>query len=390
MTSLHFNYRDIFRSARVAFHPQRIWLQLYGLGIGYAGYLVLTYLSLFSAGEDPGVVWARYGLFPSAFSAVSPFYSKLIAFAAVLFVFYWWLAAATAVARASYMELKGHVVYTWRAAMRFALKKKGGAVISSPLTLAVMFGLVTLGGYVVGLLGRIPWAGEIGIALFTLLWYGISFFLVFIALAFAVSLLIAPAVIATTDDDAFEGIFQSFALLHGQPWRLVLYELLLLAVAAAGFVVFAFAAKLVWQVMNAILIRGMGSRYGDITYQASYLVQNAVYPLVVWLKVLLGQAAGYIFFTGGFFSQTLPLPGMIAAWITALFMIVIGGVVIAYPLAVFNTGQALIFLILKKIKEDDNLLVRKDEEEENLEDLDAAETPADEEQETAGGKDSGE
>lgn len=387
MTSLHFNYRDIFRSARLAFHPQRIWIQFYGLGIGYAGYLVLTYLSLFSAGENPGVVWARYGLFPCGFTGVSPVYSTLIAIAAVIFLIYWWLAAATAVARASYMELKGNAVYTWRAAMRFALRKKSGAVISSPLTLAVMFCLITLGGYVIGLLGRIPWAGEIGVALFTLLWYGISFFLLFIALAFTVSLVLAPAVIATTDDDAFEGIFQSFALLHGQPWRLIIYELLLLSVTAAGFILFAFAAKQVWQMMNMILIWGMGEKYGDITYHASYLVQSAVYPLVVWLKVLLGQAAGYMFFSGGFFAQTLPLPGMIASWITALFMAVIGGVVIAYPLAVFNTGQAMIFVILKKIKEDDDLLLRKDAEEEDLEELAAEEAPAEVEQET--GKDAG-
>ena len=46
MVAMRFDYRDIFRSARLAFSFQRLWIQFFGLGTGYIIYLVLTYLSM--------------------------------------------------------------------------------------------------------------------------------------------------------------------------------------------------------------------------------------------------------------------------------------------------------------------------------------------------------
>ena len=55
---------------------------------------------------------------------------------------------ATAVARAAYMHLKGNNFYTWKEAVRFALKKKGGAVAATPIAIGVIILFVALGGVV--------------------------------------------------------------------------------------------------------------------------------------------------------------------------------------------------------------------------------------------------
>ena len=52
MVSLQFDFRDIFRSNRIAFSLQRIWIQFLGLTVAYFGYLVFTYVSLIIAGEN--------------------------------------------------------------------------------------------------------------------------------------------------------------------------------------------------------------------------------------------------------------------------------------------------------------------------------------------------
>ena len=52
MVVMRFDYRDIFRSARLAFSFQRIWIQFVGLLYGYLGYIILTYLSLLIDGKD--------------------------------------------------------------------------------------------------------------------------------------------------------------------------------------------------------------------------------------------------------------------------------------------------------------------------------------------------
>ena len=49
----------------------------------------------------------------------------------------------------------------------------------------------------------------------------------------------------------------------------------------------------------------------------------------------------------------------IASNIFAIFLVFIGGFIFSYPLAIFNSGNCIIFLALKKKKDDENLLERK-------------------------------
>lgn len=367
MVAMRFDYRDIFRSARLAFSFQRLWIQFIGMFCGYLGYVVLTYVSLLVAGRNFGVFWSRFGLLPSVVGLHLPWYSWIIFAAGVFFLLFSWLVTSTGVARAVYMNLKGNNFYTWKEAFTFALKKKGGSVVSTPIAIFAIAFFLGLGGVVVGLLGRIPYVGELGISLFSTIWFMASIFLVFVVLALGVSLLLTPAILATTDDDAFEGIFQSFSTLYSQPWRLILYEVLLVLVALFGFGVFAFFAKKAWGLMTTILIWGMGDKYADLSYTASYFLQNWIYPAVAWSRALLGEYSSCFFFTRDITAIELPLVMTISAWIFAIFLVIVGGFVLSYPLAIFNAGNSIIFLILKKKKDDENLLERKDREEEEEE-----------------------
>jgi len=370
MVSLHFNCRDIIRSTRLAFSFQRLWIQFVGLLLGYLVYVILTYVSLVLGGQNAGMIWSRLGLLPGIIGVGLPWYSLAVYGLGVLALVYAWFVTATGVARATYMHLKGNAFYSWKEAMAFALKKKGGAVISTPVAILAIAFFTVLGGYVVGLLGRIPYVGEIGLSVFSIIWYIASLFLVFVLAALAVSIILTPAVLATTDDDAFEGIFQSFSMLFSQPWRLIFYELLLIILAVLGFGVFAFVAKKAWIVMNSVIAVGMGEKYITLSYAASGMLERWVYPAVVWSNSVLGDYAGYIFFSQQFANIALsPATMTISAYIFAVCLSLIGGYIMCYPLAIFNAGNSVIFMILKKIKDDENLLDRKDrEEEEDMED----------------------
>lgn len=367
MIAMRFDWRDIFKAARLAFSFQRLWIQFIGLLGGYASYVVLTYASLLLAGNRLDVLWSRFGLLPCALGLNLPWYSWIL-FALGLFIFlFFWLVTSTGVARATYMNLKGNYFYTWKEALRFALKKKGVSVILTPVAILMIAFFTGLGGVVIGLLGRIPYVGELGISLFSTIWFMASFFLVFILLALGVSLIMTPAVLATTDDDAFEGIFQSFSMLYSQPWRLIFYEILLLIIALFGFGIFAYFAKQAWSLMTTILIWGMGDKYAGLSFQASYLLQHWVYPAVAWSRMLPYDLGSLLFFTRDFTSMDLPLIMTVSSHIFAFFLAIIAGFIVSYPFAVFNTGNGMIFLILKKKKDDENLLERKDREEEEEE-----------------------
>ena len=215
MVSLRFVYRDIFRSARLAFSFQRLWIQFTSLFFGYIVYVVLTYLSLVLAGKELGQLFSRMGLLPGVIGYGLPWYSWIIYGLGVFGLLFAWLVSGTGVARATYMNLKGNTFYSWKEAMRFAFKKKGVSVISTPIAIFMIALFTVAGGIVIGLPARIQhnFGDVVGvlISLFTVVWFLASIFLVFVILALGMSLFLTPSVLATTDDDAFEGLFQSFS-----------------------------------------------------------------------------------------------------------------------------------------------------------------------------------
>jgi hypothetical protein len=376
MVALRFDYRDLFRAPRLAFSFQRIWIQFLGLASGYAGYVVLTYIAFLLAGESLGGIWSRFGLLPSAFGTGLPWYAWIISVLGVVVLAIAWLVTATAVSRAAYMNLKGNTFYTWKEAFAFA-RKKAGSVVATPVAVLVIIGLIVLVGMFVGVFGRIPWSvGDVlgvGISLLSPVWYAVSLFLVFVGLALLVALVLTPAVLATTDDDAFEGIFQSFSVLASQPWRLVVYEILVKLLSLAGFLVFAFFAKRAWGIMTTILTWGMGDKFATLSFAATNTVQGWVLPAADWARYLAGDISNVFLFSHELMSVDLPAVQSVSSFVLAVFVLLIGMAVVSYPLAAFNVGNTLLFMVLKKKKDDENLLERKDKEEETEDEAEADE-----------------
>ena len=295
-----------------------------------------------------------------------PVVSIVLYVLAVFLLAYGVMITATGVARAVYMNLKGNTFYTWKEALGFALKKKV-SILGTPLALAIFILIIIVGGYITGLIGRIPYFGEWFVSFLTILWFLASLFIVFISIALAVSVLLTPAILATTDDDAFEGVFQSFSIAFTQPWRLLMYQVLNLITGLFGFMTFTLLFKYTWKVLNIIIGWSMGEKFIQITSAASYYVQNWTYPFVLCYQTVLGDYGQWIFYSHDFISLDLPVRLTVAAVIMAIGLVVLGLYVISYPLALLNTGQTLCFLAIKKIKDDENLLERKDREEEDEE-----------------------
>lgn len=347
----------------MAFGFQRLWLQFIGLLLGYAGYVICTYAAILIAGQDIHAIWDRFGLLPGIFGLALPWYAWLLFGIGIIWFFYFALVASCAVARASYMNLKGNTFYTWKEAFRFALQKKGGSLIATPLAILIIAAGIVVGGIIVGLAGRIPVVGPLGISLLGIIWFVVSFFLLLVILALFLSVLLTPAILATTDDDAFEGIFQSFSILLSQPFHLIFYEVIVIFLAILGLGVFTCLAKQTWGIMTMVLSTGMGSDYADLSYGASYLLQHWFYPVHMWSKAILGGYAPAFLFSHDFTSISLSGIMPAATFIFALMMALIAGYVASFPVAIFNVGQTFIFLMIKKSKDDENLLERKDKEE---------------------------
>jgi len=379
MHQMHFDGRDIFKSTRLALSLQRIWLQFIGLFFGYLGYLIFTYISLMAGGTAIAVAWKKYGLFPCLFPEASNWYSVIIYLVGLLWLIAVYLIASTAVARATYMLIKGNHFYSWRDALRFALKKAPSTLLS-PIAILLIVAFFLAGGAVVGLLGRIPLVGEFGITIFTFVWFFAALIVVFLAIIFVVALILSPGIIATTDEDAFEAVFQSFSIVWAQPWRLLLYEFFSAVMAAVGFLVLAFLAKKAYIIMDRLFSYTMGADFINIAAQAMYLLNVWLIHSINWMNSLLGDYSGLVYFSRDFIPLTLPHGYQyVASYIFAISMLLIGGLILSYGLASLNVGNMLSYVILRKKKDDENLLERTDAEEE-------AEDELDEEQQTESGE----
>ncbi len=362
MKQLHYDFRDIFRAPRLAFSMQRIWINGTGLLGGYIAYLIFSYVSLLVGGYSFSTIWERAGLLPCAFAMPVPWYAMIIYVAGFLVLGAVILMTNTAVSRVVYMTLRDELFYTWTQAYKFAFKKWISSV-GAVLTFLFIIAFFVVGALVMGLLGRIPFVGELGTSILTIPYIFGALLLLFILLAFFVALFFVPAIIATSDEDALGGVFQSFSITFNQPWRIIVYSVLLSFLYLAGIFFFALAMKTAYSIFICIFSFGMGEKVLQLQEQALYIIQQSLPALYGWAQALPGQMGSWIYLTNPhYFAPDLSGTMLISGYILGIFLLFFGGVVVVYGEAIYNAGLTIIYVILYKLQENESLLEREDEE----------------------------
>ncbi len=250
--------RDLFLGFRVALDPRKMILGLCGLCFGFAG---LTALALLGAqaglsGSELELLWLRLGqgeLFDSAvltsrgvqrvFCGGSP--QELFPGTACvlgLAAFVWWTLVWSlfggAIARIAAVEVARDERITANEALHFA-RERFSTFFWGPMGLVVMLGVLLGVNVLIGVIGKIPWAGDLWIALT----YPVVLLLSMIALLGIVGAalsfpLFAPA-LAAEATDSFDGVSRSFSYLYSRPWAYLWYFLVAKVYGAIGFAVVA-------------------------------------------------------------------------------------------------------------------------------------------------------
>jgi hypothetical protein len=362
MKQLHFNFKDIFRSARLAFSIQRIWLNGLGLLAGYLLYLIISYISLLAAGYDFSTIWGRLGLLPCAFAMVVPWYSTLLYVLALLVFLAVILLTNTAVSRVVYMTLRDELFYTWSQALKFAWKKWISS-LGAMLTFLFIIAFFVIGGLVMAFIGRIPFVGEIGTVLFTIPYIFAALLLFFICLSFGVALFFVPAILATSDEDALGGVFQSFSITFNQPWRILVYLSFLSLIYTAGVFIFGLVMKISYHIFMTLFSLGMGDKMVQVQQQALHVLDKALPIVYTWAHSLPGNIGGCLYLNNPHpMVPDMPFTIVLSGYIFGIFLLFLAGVVLAYGEAILNSGLTIIYVILYKLQEKESLLEREDEE----------------------------
>ncbi len=343
---LRYDWIDLLRAPRTALSLQKIWLEFPPLLAGCFFYIVCTFLALKACGQFENVV-RTHGLLPCIAGVqganVLSWLLWLVGLAGLLASI---LFAGTAVARATYLELRGETFFIYRELYAFALKYLKSTLLGPLGILAVIAGIAVC-GLLVGLMGRVPGIGVIMVVGLSPVWLGVSFFLVVLLIVLLFSVLLAPAVVATVKGDFFEVITETFSITFSQLCRMVWYQIVILAGAVVSVAVLGALVKAAYGIMTGILAAGMGADFITVKSKAAEL-------LVSWFPCMYAvppsDAVGWL----GFWGYVLAAVAAVAGFI----------VVACYGMAVVTAGNTIGYVVLHKIKDEEDLLELEDEDEE--------------------------
>jgi hypothetical protein len=386
MTPFHYDIRDVFRAPRLALSAKKILLQFIGFLLGYLGYLVFTYLAFWSADMSISDTWELHGLFPLSSFPFDAWYSWVIFVFGVIWFVIWWLLASTMVGKVTFEQLKGDDFYSSKEAFRF-LKKHWGPAFFSPLSLLAFIAFLLICGIIVGLIGKIPYVGELGIGIFYLIpLFAVALTLAYVIFVFFFSLLLAPAVVAALKEDTFETLVQIFTTIWNQAWRYFVYTGLIGVMSKIGMFIFGYFCFRAVQLIHGSLGVFMGGKLSDITEQALSYITIPDHLLDYFTNI----------FAGIEFRFHLPEigPGLylqnwtqeVAAFLIGISLILVIFMVFSYGLAVISTGQTVTYIVLRKKKDDEDLLERKTEAEEEEERRELEEKEKEEKEKAAEGE----
>jgi hypothetical protein len=386
LKKLHFDFRDVLRAPRLGFSAKKVWVQFQGLVVGLFGYAVLAYVALLIEGFTLGEIWTAFGALPLPICCGLHWYGWVIFALGGLWALVICLMAGTATSKLTYEQLRGNDFYSKKEAWRFA-RKHAPAVILSPVGMAIVVAILIGGGLLIGLIAGTGAVGAWLTSAFYPVIMAITIFTVYLVLIVLVGLIISPAVVATTKNDTFETIFELFSTVSAQPWRLVLYNILLgIAMAIAGLILIIFIV-LALKLMQTVFGLAWGSDFtgyvfpqaGAYTFAflktpASILQANTM-NCVAQISLESGLPMSEIIYTvpGLNWIAWLGLPPLavqpsaglqVAAIIYTVWTVVLLGLIVSYYFSTFYVGQTLIYIALRKKKDDENLLERKDYEEE--------------------------
>lgn len=363
MSQPHFNYKDVFRACRLGFSAKKMWMCFVGFLVGFAGYCIISYLAYLLAGWQIPEIWLDFRLLP--FPQALPWYSWIVWAIGVIYFIATFLITGTAVSKVAYEQLRGDEFFEVKEAFKFAFQNAPAVLLSPVLPLLFVLSLVIC-GLVLSLIGAIPYFGELVVGFLALPAFAVSLFIVYLLIVFFFTLIIGPAVTGATKNDTFDTLFEVFSCVNEQPWRLVVYSVLLWVLVKVGIFFLGLASAGAVKIGSLVIRSFAGLKIYDMMANASHFLKV---NLPIWLpefcRNFFEQFVRYIragiilepsYYTRVNWAVDIgSILFGIGFYCIALFIIAYGG-------ATWFSGNVLIYSVLAKKKDDKNLFGKTEEE----------------------------
>ena len=357
MEKRYFDFRDIFQVIRYGFSGRKIAVHFIGLVIAYLIYELLVYLSLFveggTAAQDFWNTYALLPVLPFSNAELAPIteiamWIGVVSFACIFFL------ASTVASKITIEQLRGDFFFSVGDAVTF-LKGHWKSVLGAFIGLLLIQIFLVLIPLSIAGLGKLPVVGKPFLTVASL-FMPIGFFLgVLIALivvVFCVSLLFVPAVVATTGADAFETIYQQFAIVWNKSWLTVCYEAMLFLIKLIFVPIWAFFCLAGFSIMTLPMSFLHAGQMEHITACANLWLGGAVEKLAMLPYI---NSFG-VFNIGIAMKETSTFTTTVTAIFLTTTLLMGIGLVIAYLFSIASAGNTVVYTILRKKIDGQNLL----------------------------------
>ena len=376
--SLNYNFKDIFLAPRLALSGKKIFLILKGNLVGYIAYFLFSYGSLIANGMEIEEIVFKYGLYPCLFGHEAKWYSWIIYSSGIAIWLFSLLLSSSCVSRILLKQLKGNDFFSARDGAKFVYKH-WHAIVFTPITLLLLKILFFLLAFAFAFFGKIPLVGNMTFPLLYVFYFFGSSFVIISIFVFINSIFQTPSIVSIYEEDTMGSVFQVYSITLSQSWRIIFYNILLVFLMIFCVEVFS------WFCLNSIglisLIFGhdffMGNQFLIINNNAlsvvvpkNFLEIFDYYKNFIFNNLNMGSGIPIIFKTSMNISITenASLVMNISSIMLSTVYFIIGLSIFSYGISILSVGQSLMFLIFKKLSDDDEVILRSDEDD-NGEDL---------------------
>jgi len=359
MQELTFGIRDILKGPRLAWSLRKMYVAGRGLFVSWAVYLVFTYAALLMTGmgreTGPVALFRHFEFFPCLIPAQPGIAALLLWAIGMAFAVFILLNAAVAVARIAFEDLRGNEVFQIHEALAFAGRQRKSLLFATlvPGVIGAVFIIVII---IAGAFGRIPVIGELLVALSFLPLFFWALLGVFILIVFFSGIALVPSICASTGEDGLECVLQLFSSIYSRLSRWILYEIAAKAVTAIAGILLLLLTVAALHGMNILLGFMMGYPYCEVMTIALYRL-----PVVMDIRAFISMLAGFgdlLWFP--YIVDTFMATGIIkvSGWLAGISLLAILTWVASYIFAAFYSSQVILFLILRKQKNGEDLRVK--------------------------------
>lgn len=343
---LRYEYWDILRAPRLALSGKALTAQARPLAYGLLGYFLLTYLALTLEEMSFAESFSKFSFLPVLALGLTHWYTYALWIFGIAAVIAMYDFGCLTAAKLAFEELSGNLFMPLSAAQKDARSNLQSLWVSGGLVLLLIVLLAVLQG-VVSWVALIPGVGEIIYsALYGMLFFLWSLFIVFLGFGLTTAVFTLPAIIVAREKEFFGATFYIYNIIWSQPLRWFSLTAIGVILAKLGVWVLGYFFMRALQLTN-LIASWFGGEKVDRLLMAGYNLLEPLRPLFDFCTSLYpGSAIKYDWIHYGGAYQATGSEN-IGAIIIAIAVFVTWIVIVSYGFNVITCSQLIAFLLIQ-------------------------------------------